>query len=70
MAKVYNNIFVLGLTGALSDQFMNSETRSGKTILASKAMFDDNQEYAKTQNTHQTIIREASTYANFAQTQA
>jgi len=69
MAKIYNNIFVLGLTGALSDQFMNFETRSGKTILASKAMFDDNQEYAKTQNMHQAIIREACTSANFAQAQ-
>ncbi len=69
MANVYNNIFVLGLSGALSDQFMNFKTRSDKTILASKAMFDDNQEYAKTQKTQQATLREAATYANFAQTQ-
>ena len=69
MAKLYKNILVLGLKGALSDPFVNRKTRPGKTIIANKPMFDDNREYTETQKTHEAAIREATTYANFAKTQ-
>ncbi|HLO29658.1 MAG TPA: hypothetical protein VK249_11015 [Anaerolineales bacterium] len=69
MAKAYRNIFFHRLTGATGDQFVNPKTHSGKAIFANKAMFDDQRQHTKTQTTDQAAIREATTYANFAQTQ-
>lgn len=69
MAKVYKNIFILGLTGALGDPFVNRKTCSGKTIIASNPLFDDHRKHAETQKTDQAAVREATTYANFAKMQ-
>ena len=60
MAKLYNNISIIPLASASADQFVNPKTRLGKTILASKPMFDDAQKYSETK-THQAAIREATT---------
>jgi hypothetical protein len=68
MAKLYNNISVFPLASASADQFVNPKTSLGKTILASKPRFDDARKYSETK-THQAAIREATTYAIFAQTQ-
>ena len=70
MAKVRNNIFVRGLSGAIGDQFVIRTTRSGKTIIANKPRFDDQREFTEKQKTHQDAFREATTYARFAKTQA
>ena len=69
MAKVYNNIFVRGLTGAIGDQFVIRKTRSGKTIIANKPTFDENREFTETQKTQQKAFREAAAYAKFARGQ-
>ena len=69
MAKVRNNIFVRGLSGAIGDQFVIRTTRSGKTIIANKPRFDDQREFTEKQKTHQDAFREATTYARFAKTQ-
>jgi len=69
MAKTYNNIFIFGLTSAFGNSFVNRETPLEKTILASQPVFDRDREYTQTQKTHESAIQEATTYANFAQTQ-
>ena len=69
MAEVYNNIFVRGLTGAVGDQFVIRRTRSGKTIIANKPVFDKNREFTPAQKAHQSAFRQASRYAKAAKTQ-
>jgi hypothetical protein len=69
MAKVYNNIFVRGLTGAVGDQFVIRKTRSGKTIIANKPMFGEDRQYTETQKNQQQAFRKATTYAKFARNQ-
>jgi hypothetical protein len=49
MARVHNNIFVRGLSGAVGDQFVIRRTRSGKTIIANKPTFDENREFTESQ---------------------
>ena len=68
MANLYSNISVIPVGRATDDQIVNPKTRLGKAILASKPMFDDTRKYLETK-THQAAIQEATTYANFAQTQ-
>ncbi|RPI96102.1 MAG: hypothetical protein EHM40_01925 [Chloroflexi bacterium] len=69
MANIYRNIFIHGLTDILGDRSVYCKTRSGKTILAGKALFDDNWKYMEIQKSHPEAIREAITYADFAKTQ-
>jgi len=66
MAKVYNNIFVRGLSGAIGDQFVIRKTKSGQTIIANKPMFDENREFTNGQKAQQEAFRQASTYAKVA----
>jgi len=68
MAKLYNNISVIPLASTTDHQFVNSKTGLGKALLVSKIMFDDTWKYIETK-TNQAALREATTYANFAQTQ-
>ena len=63
MATVHNNIFVRGLTGSVGDQFVIRKTRSGKTIIANKPMFDENRKFTDTQKAHQEAFRQATQYA-------
>jgi len=67
MAKVENNIFVRGLSGAVGDQFVIRRTRSGKTIIANKPHFVEDRVFSPAQRTHQDSFREASSYAKRAQ---
>jgi hypothetical protein len=66
MARIFNNIFVRGLTGSVGEQFIIRRTRYGQTIIANKPMFDENREFSETQLTHQEAFREATRYAKFA----
>jgi hypothetical protein len=70
MAKIHNNIFVRGLSGAIGDQFVIRKTRSGKTVIVSKTGFDDNWQSIEKEKTHQDAFREATTYAKFAKNQS
>lgn len=63
MAKLYSTIFARGLTGT-TDR-LNVQTRSGRNISASKALFDDHREYIDSLQPDQAAILEATTYANF-----
>jgi hypothetical protein len=66
MAKLYNTIFARGLAD-LVDEF-KAQTRSGKTIATNKALFDDSREHIELLAPTQTVVLEATTYANFAKT--
>lgn len=68
MANIYRNISIRGLTDILDDPFMHQRTRSGETILTRKLMAEFRQE-AATEKTTADTLREATTYANFAQAQ-
>ena len=69
MAKVHNNIFVRGLTGAVGDQFVIRRTKSGRTIIANKPIFDENREFSDGQKAQQEAFRQATVYAKVARTQ-
>ena len=69
MAKMRNNIFVRGLSGAVGDQFVIKTTRSGKTIIANMPTFAEDREFSEAQKSHQNAFREASAYARSAKTQ-
>ena len=69
MAKVHNNIFVRGLTGSVGDQFVIRKTRSGKTIIANKPVFDEDREFTEAQLAQQDAFKEAIGYARGAKTQ-
>ena len=70
MARVHNNIFVRGLSGAVGDQFVIKTTRSGKTIVANMPTFDEDRVFSEAQMSHQSAFREASAYARSAKAQA
>ena len=70
MARVHNNIFVRGLTGAIGDQFVIRKTRSGETIIANKPKFDPNREFTAAQLSQQERFKSASIYAKVAQKNA
>jgi hypothetical protein len=69
MAKVRNNIFVRGLSGALGDQFVIKTTRSGKTMITNMPTFGEDRQFSEAQKSHQSAFREASAYARLAKTQ-
>ena len=69
MAKVRNNIFVRGLSGAVGDQFVIKTTRSGKTIITNMPTFGEDRVFSEAQISHQSAFREASAYARSAKTQ-
>lgn len=63
MAEVFNNIFVRGLSGAVGDQFVIRRTRSGKTIIANKPVFDKNRVFTEAQLEQQSAFKRATAYA-------
>lgn len=67
MAKLYSTIFARELAG-IAHEF-HVQTRSGRTITPSKALFDDNWEYIDSLKPDQAAVLEATTYANFAKMQ-
>ena len=68
MAKVDNNIFVRGLTGAVGDQFVIRKGRGGKTIIANKPSFAADRVFNAQQLAHQDAFRMAIAYAKDAKT--
>src|SRR5688500_17176341 len=68
MANLYNHIAVIPLGSATDDQFANQKTGLAKAMSVSQPMFYDARKNSETK-THQAAIREATTYANFSQTQ-
>jgi hypothetical protein len=69
VAKVFNNIFIRGLTGSLGEQFVIRKTRSGQTIIANKPTFDANRVFNEEQLAHQEAFRQATIYAKAAKDQ-
>src|SRR5215212_2937298 len=69
LARIFNNIFVRGLTGSVGDQFVIRKTRYGQTIIANKPMFDENREFTDPQKAQQEAFRQATNYAKFAKNQ-
>jgi hypothetical protein len=69
VAKVFNNIFIRGLTGSLGEQFVIRKTRSGQTIIANKPTFDENRVFNEEQLAHQEAFRQATIYAKAAKDQ-
>ena len=69
MAKIFNNIFVRGLTGAVGDQFVMRQTRDGETIISNKPRFRAGREFTEQQKEHQKAFRDATTYAKSAKDQ-
>jgi hypothetical protein len=57
MAKVHHPIFVRGVT------------RSGKTVIAHRPMFDDHRALTDARKSQQAALQEATTYAKFAENQ-
>ena len=74
MANTYRKLFSPAWTGAFANSSVIYETDSGKTITVRKPLFDDNLAYIERQRRQQAAmqtaaVRDAVTYANFAQTQ-
>lgn len=69
MANIYRNIPIHGLTEILGEPSANCKTRSGKTLLATHAKFDDRPEEAKVRGTHPYALRNAAIYTHFAHRQ-
>jgi hypothetical protein len=69
MHNIERNKFARGWRGAFGRQFVVHKTESGKSILAAKPVFDDNLTYTETGTMHQAAVRDAATYASFAETQ-
>ena len=63
MAKVYNNIFVRGLTGQVGDQFVIRKGKGGTTIISNKPTFSEDREFNQNQLDHQETFRHAILYA-------
>lgn len=69
MANTYGNKFARGFRGALGERFVVHQTGSGKTVIASKPLFDDTIAYTGGQTMQQAAIRDATMYANTAENQ-
>lgn len=66
MANIYRNYFRRGVQAAGGNGFVIHQTGSGEHLIVSRALFDENVAYTETQDIHQAVLREAGTYASFA----
>lgn len=69
MARLYNNLVILGSNGLVGGQLVNRKPRLEGSLLARKPLLDDYRKANETRKAHEAAIRESTTYANFAQTQ-
>jgi hypothetical protein len=69
MANIHRHIVIRGLTDVLGDWFLERNGYSLRSKRAGRRIHADSQAYASTRKTHQDLLREATGYANFAQTQ-
>lgn len=67
MADIYGNQFARGFRGTFSKELVVHQTGSGKTIVTSKPLFDENPIYSEKLKMHQAAIRDAAIYASFAE---
>ena len=69
MPNLYKNLLLGWLTDQLADPFVSGPTRSGKALFVQKPVFDDNLTYTESQKIEEAAVRDAATYASFAQNQ-
>jgi hypothetical protein len=69
MDNIERDRFARGRRNVFGKQFVIHNTESGKALLAAKPVFDDNLTYTETGTMLQAAVRDAATYASFAQTQ-
>lgn len=69
MANLHRNILIHKLTAVLGERFLYRKAGTAMTMFSNKPVHRDGEAYAGRRNTHQDLLREATTYANFAQTQ-
>ena len=69
MDNIERDRFARGRRNVFGKQFVIHKTESGKSLLAAKPVFDDNLTYTETGGMLQAAVRDAATYASFAQTQ-
>jgi hypothetical protein len=67
MADIYRNQFARGFRGTFSKELVVHQTGSGKTIVTSKPLFDENLIHTEKLTMHQAAIRDAAIYASFAE---
>lgn len=67
MARLYNNIVILGSNGLVGGQFADRKTRLEQSIFTSKPSFDDYRKASENRKVYESVVQEATTYANFAQ---
>jgi len=67
MANLYSNHSGHGVTGAPGSQSTSYTTRSGKTITPDKLMLDDPRVVTDQKRSHRAALREAITFAQYAE---
>ena len=69
MARLYSSIVILGSNGLVGGHLADRKTRVERSILSSKPLLDDYRKANEDSQVHEVVMRESTTYANFAQTQ-
>jgi hypothetical protein len=69
MARLHNNIVILGSNGLIGGKFGNDKTLLERSFLARKPLLDDYRKAKEARRAHEAAVRESTTYANFSQTQ-
>src|SRR6266496_84401 len=69
MAKLHNNIVILGLTGAVVAELSNHKAHARKTAATQRPIFYDHPPYARSEKAEINALCAAATYADFAKTQ-
>ena len=69
MAKIYDNMVVRGLSGALGRQLVVRHDKAGRTIVGNWPKFKATREFSETQIAHENAFREAAAYAQSAKDQ-
>lgn len=67
MANIHRHITIHGLTDILGDRFLYRKATSQKIVLPRKPKHVDSTTLARRRRSHQDLLREATSYANFAQ---
>ena len=67
MADIYRNQFARGFRGTFSRELVVHQTGSGKTIVASKPLFNETLIDTEKLTMHQAAVRDAAIYASFAE---
>jgi hypothetical protein len=69
MARVYSSIVILGSNGLVGGHLTDRKAHVERSILSSKPLLDDYRKAKEARQIHEVVMRESTTYANFAQTQ-